>query len=115
MFEIFVSIKLPLFSWGMRQFQFSSRHAHVQIIVTVQAFFSASDLLLHLSSRNCVLVLHGSMNGNEKKQIEILLCELCEESIAVAATYNLSREWLKNDIYLIKNVVRLDSSIRLNL
>ena len=44
MFEIFVSIKLPLFSWGMRQFQFSSRHAHVQIIVTVQVFFSAPDL-----------------------------------------------------------------------
>ena len=78
-------------------------------------FFSASDLLLQLSPRNCVLLPHGSMNGNKKKQIKILLCELCEESIAVAATNNLSREWLKNDIYLIKNVVWLDSSIRLNL
>ena len=55
------------------------------------------------------------MNDNEKKQIKILLCEVCEESIAVAATCNLSTEWLKNDIYLIKNVVWLDSSIRLNL
>ena len=80
--------------------------------------FSTSDLLLQLSRsspRNCVLLPHGSMNDNEKKQIKILLCELCEESIAVAATCNLSTEWLKNDIYLIKNVVWLDSPIRLNL
>ena len=63
---MFVSIKLPLFSWGMRQFQFSPRDAHVQIIVTVQAFFSASDLFASAGATTYWMLYQSFTNAGVK-------------------------------------------------